>query len=291
LQEFKSGTSQVNRLPVKPGALLDMRVPDDVQISPDGQHIVFVVWQRIGDDATRTGRIWIVDTAGGEPHPLTKGGGTESCPRWSPDGKQIAFVLTPKGEDKKSKPQLHLIASQGSEAKQVCTMPNGVSDLAWSPDGTRIASASYDGTVQVWEAKTGKLLVTYKGHNAPVWEVAWSPDGKRIVSGTGSAGINGPVTSNNSVKVWDAATGQTLLTYAEGSTGQTYALAWSPDGKRIASGGDDHYVHVWDAATGQTLLLYSGHSDIIFKVAWSPDGSLIASASADGTVQVWRPQV
>jgi WD40 repeat protein len=81
-----------------------------------------------------------------------------------------------------------------------------------------------------------------------------------------------------------------MLTYT-GSTGQAYALAWSPDGKRIASGGDDNIVHVWDASTGQALLQYRGHTDIIFKLAWSPDGAFIASTSADGTVQVWQPQV
>jgi len=144
--------------------------------------------------------------------------------------------------------------------------------------------------VQVWDAKTGKTLVIYKGHAAPVWEVAWSPDSKYIVSGTGAAGGYSPVTTNNSIQVWDVSTGQTLLTY-KGSSGQAYALAWSPDGKRIASGGDDSIVRVWDASTGQTFLQYRGQNDVIFKVAWSPDGTMIASASADGTVQIWRPQM
>ena len=79
------------------------------------------------------------------------------------------------------------------------------------------------------------------------------------------------------------------LTY-KGHSGAVINVAWSPDGKRIASGGDDNIVHVWDAETGRTLLQYRGHTDNVFKVAWSPDGMLIASAGADDTVQVWRPQ-
>jgi WD40 repeat protein len=153
----------------------------------------------------------------------------------------------------------------------------------------RIATASYDETVQVWEAKTGHHLLTYKGHSAPAWSVACSPDGARIVSGTGAAGSHGPVTTNNSVQVWDATTGKTLLTLA-GLAGQAYALSWSHDGTRIAAGGDDHLVHIWDVATGREILEYKGHSDSIFGTSWSPDDTLIASASVDGTVQVWRPQ-
>jgi WD40 repeat protein len=92
--------------------------------------------------------------------------------------------------------------------------------------------------------------------------------------------------------VWDATTGQTLLTYAgQGDANNTYALAWSPDSKLIASGGDDNTVRIWDAMTGHTYMAYKGHSDVIWTIAWSPDGKQIASASQDGTVQIWHPQV
>jgi WD40 repeat protein len=92
--------------------------------------------------------------------------------------------------------------------------------------------------------------------------------------------------------VWDDGTGLTLLTYTgHGAAGNVYALAWSHDGARIASGADDKTVRVWDAATGATALAFTGHQNIVFNVAWSPDDTRIASVSQDGTLQVWQPKV
>jgi WD40 repeat protein len=72
-----------------------------------------------------------------------------------------------------------------------------------------------------------------------------------------------------------------------GHTGTVFSVAWSPDGKRIASGSGDHTVKVWDASTGKIVLTYSDHSDRVNTVAWSPDGKYIASGSFDNTVKVW----
>jgi WD40 repeat protein len=67
------------------------------------------------------------------------------------------------------------------------------------------------------------------------------------------------------------------------------SVAWSPDGRRLASASNDRTAQVWDAATGKTLVTYTGHSRDVFGVAWSPDGKRIASSSEDETVQIWQP--
>ena len=81
----------------------------------------------------------------------------------------------------------------------------------------------------------------------------------------------------------------TLLRPYYGHFGYVYTASWSPDGKNIASGSEDHYVHLWNASTGADILFtYSNHTGAVHAVAWSPDGTLIASGSDDKTVQVWK---
>lgn len=204
---------------------------------------------------------------------------------WSPDSTRLVSGSQDKTAD-------ILNVQTGKLMISYTGHTDGVERVAWSPDGSKIASASHDGTVQIWNASNGQHLLTYNGNGAPVWEVAWSPNGQELVSSTGSAGAYQPVLTHNSIKVWNATTGQTRLTYPVTSDQtNTYALAWSPDGKSIASAGDNEVVRVWDAETGKIILQYANHHDVIFKVAWSPDSSLIASASVDGTVQVWQPHI
>jgi WD40 repeat protein/serine/threonine protein kinase len=155
---------------------------------------------------------------------------------------------------------------------------NVVRAVAWDRDGTRLASGSYDGTVKLWEAATGKEIRTLRGHGQEVNAVAWSPDGARLASAS----------QDRTVKVWDVATGKATLTL-RGHSQSVQSVAWSPDGKRLASASDDQTVRVWDAAAGNSTRTLRGHGTEVRGVTWSPDGTRLASASADRTVKLWDP--
>ena len=120
-------------------------------------------------------------------------------------------------------------------------------------------------------------ILTLKGHTGNVKEVAFSPDGKRLAS----------TSMDNTVKVWDAQTGQELLSLRSGIRGYMGPVAFSPDGKRLASPGGGG-VKVWDAQTGQELLTLKGaNNNPASSLAFSPDGNRLAIASYNQTVRIW----
>lgn len=194
-----------------------------------------------------------------------------------------------------------------------------VQALSWSPDGTYLASAGHDGTIQVWEATTGEVRTQYGEYTHAIWSVMWSPNGKYIASAGADALLKvwsvapskevamhtrhqkiiraiswspdstfiATAGDDTVVHRWDFQKAQFLHPYSEHHE-RILCLAWSPDSKYIASGGNDSAVRVWDALTGDYCTLFRGHTDNITSVAWSPDATRIASASDDGTIQIWQ---
>lgn len=126
-----------------------------------------------------------------------------------------------------------------------------------------------------WRLSHSHLLIL-RGHQGPVSCVAYSPDGKRIVGRSG----------DNTVKVWDADTGQKILTLKHDASAFS-SLAYSPDGKWIVSGNHDNSLTVWDAETGLKIRTIKGHNNPVWCVAFSPDGKRIASGSDDLTIKIW----
>jgi uncharacterized protein with WD repeat/tetratricopeptide (TPR) repeat protein len=148
--------------------------------------------------------------------------------------------------------------------------------VSFSPDGSRLASASNDQTVKVWDARAGAEPLTLRGHAGEVYAVSFSPDGTRLASAS----------EDQTVKVWDARTGAEALTL-RGHAGFVKAVSFSPDGTRLASASYDQTVKVWDARTGVEALTLRGHAEFVNAVSFSPDGTRLASASRDLTVKVW----
>ncbi len=163
--------------------------------------------------------------------------------------------------------------------------PSGISSVAWSPDGTRIASIGRgdDRTIQIWNASNGQHLLTYRGHS-DAGNLAWSPDSTRIAS------VGSPFAIK--VQVWNASNGEQLWIHQEDlGRPPNYMVAWSPDGRQIASDGnsDSGSIQIRNASDGQPFLNYEGHP-YVSSLAWSPDGTRIVTGGVDRSVQVWRAE-
>ncbi len=166
--------------------------------------------------------------------------------------------------------------------------------VAFSPDSKTLASASYDGTLKLWDMTTGKERATLGEYRGCLGCVAFSPDGKTLASGAIGSPVYFP--DLEQVKLWDVATGK-VRTTLKGHEGSVYSVAFSPDGKTLASVSDDETVKLWDMATGKERATFQGHTEEdkettgaihpVMSVAFSPDGKTLAAASHDMTVKVW----
>ena len=145
-----------------------------------------------------------------------------------------------------------------------------------APDGTWLATAGGDGSVQVWDAATWLPRVAFTGHSDAVRAMAVAPDGTWLATAS----------DEGTVRVWDAASGLPLTTLT-GRTSSVTSVVVAPDGTWLATAGDDGSVQVWDAATWLPRVAFTGHSDAVRAMAVAPDGSWLATTSDDGTARVW----
>jgi len=121
--------------------------------------------------------------------------------------------------------------------KPVCRMTGHqqlVNHVAFSPDGTKIASASFDKSVRIWNGRTGKYLATLRGHVGAVYQCHWSADSRYLVSGS----------KDSTVKIWKMRT-MKLDRELPGHFDEVFATSWSPNGKKIVSGGRDRMLKIW----------------------------------------------
>jgi WD40 repeat protein/tRNA A-37 threonylcarbamoyl transferase component Bud32 len=162
------------------------------------------------------------------------------------------------------------------QARQLATLDGhagGVLAVAFSPDGSRLASAGADGVVKVWDRGALRTALTLRGHTARVRAVAFSPDGKQLASGG----------DDGDVRVWDAASGEGVAGWRGHAAGVT-GLAFSPDGRRLATTGvgkeSPGELKLWGATTGEALAARDWPS-LLAAVAFSPDGRRLATAGRD----------
>jgi WD40 repeat protein len=269
-----------------------------VAYSPDGQYIASGGGRF--DQSKRQTEVKVWQASTGKLLRTLKGHvGPVTAVAFSPDGKLLASVSTRINwsDIYRTKPE----AANTAEGEMKIWDPNsgavlhsfpGVyGNVAFSPDGTRLAASASDRRVQVWDTTTAPqwtkvaALPPYPGL---VQSLAFSPDGKRLATArVHFLGLEGGKAKFEAdLKTWDAATGREERTF-EGHEGELLQLAFSADGRRLALSCSDGTARIWDLTAKSQPQVLRGHTSSVAGLAFSPDGRCLATTGKDRAVKVW----
>lgn len=267
----------------KQGISLPTRNQAWFAFSADGKLLVVSDWDAFPNLG---GKVRLLDVATGEeladlPHTTGPVFGVV----FSPDGKTLA---TSTWDRVKERAEVIVWDVAARRPRATLTGTVGPMAVAFSPDGKALATWAWNEhtkviEVKLWDPATGRQRAELKGFRAHVITAAFSPDGKILATGGGSLGFldRPPVPTNpTELKLWDVGTGKERSDL----TGGEYPVdrvAFSPDGRRLATAGGDLYgkqgeVRVWDVAAGKQVAELTGHTDAVNAVTFSPDGKLLA---------------
>ncbi|KAJ1304983.1 hypothetical protein OPQ81_000026 [Rhizoctonia solani] len=206
----------------------------------------------------------------------------------SPDGSQIAYFFLHS--------TLHIWDTR-NEGKTTQLPPEfrvEVHSISFSPSQPCLAFGSKDGGVYIYSLQRAEVVLgPLKGHTKEVKSVAFSPGGIYLASGSndGTAILMGSASDDKTIRVWNPQTGQTVLGPLEEHSDAVIFVAFSPNGRFIASGSADHTIRVYDAQTGQTVIgPLEAHTSWVYSVIFSPDNARLFSCSYDGTIRIWNVQ-
>jgi dipeptidyl aminopeptidase/acylaminoacyl peptidase len=262
--------------PITETDLYSFRWVADPRVSPGGE--ARVVFTQVSVNARRDGyntALWIVPLSGGAPRQLTAGP-HDSSPRWSPDGKRIAFLRAVERDGRPQPPQLFLLSMEGGEGRQITDLPKGVSNPVWSPDGRTIAFSS---------TTTGADLKP-KEPNAP------EPSDVRVITRASyRMNSSGYLQFDRPAHIWTVPAGDTIAKAAQITSGEFAAseFLWSRDGSELIyttnRDEDPAYrlpsVEVWSAPAGggppRRIAALDGRAG---GLSLSPDGRRLAFVSS-----------
>jgi eukaryotic-like serine/threonine-protein kinase len=205
------------------------------------------------------------------------------CAAWHPQGHTIASASLDTVKVWDARTERTVFALPAAQGK----IPLPFAAVAFSPDGSYLVTGKQDGAVEIWDAATSQTVGTLDTHKGPVRGVVFSKDGRHLISAS----------SDGIVKLWDAK--RLDKQYLDGTpeprippirarvAGPGLSVAFSPDGRRLATGGDQDTVKIWDVENGRELDTLRGHTGEVYALAFSPDGRWIASGGGDSIVKVW----